>query len=147
MQFVKTPLIIIDGMDRSGKTSLIDYINKRINYQRLLIERGPITSKAYCEIFNRNDPSVFDELENFIINIPHICCVLTAPIHVIEQRFKNTNEHSLPNNTTILQNMNAILKYAKLSKLNCIFLNTFYLTFEEMYVKIVNNFNNIYKEL
>lgn len=46
-------IIILEGVDRVGKSTLKDTIHKLTNFKHFLIDRGPISYMAYCEIFNR----------------------------------------------------------------------------------------------
>jgi len=50
---VNPKIIILCGVDRSGKTTLIQEINKQCNYKHITIDRATIGFRAYCEIFKR----------------------------------------------------------------------------------------------
>lgn len=46
--------IILEGVDRSGKDSMQDEIDKQTRYKHFIMDRGPIGFKAYCDIFNKD---------------------------------------------------------------------------------------------
>lgn len=45
--------IILEGVDRSGKDSIQDAIDSQTRYKHMIMDRGPIGFKAYCEIFDK----------------------------------------------------------------------------------------------
>ena len=45
--------IILEGVDRTGKGTMQEAINKATNYKHIILDRGPIGFKAYCEIFSK----------------------------------------------------------------------------------------------
>lgn len=145
MKFNRIPLLMIDGADKSGKTSFTNYINKRTNYQRLLIDRGIITTLAYCELFDRPMSTTYVQLEKSLLSVPHICIHLFADESVIQRRFKEHNEPDLPNNTTIKQNLEIIKKYYDKSILNKIEFDTGHEVMVEMFDEVVKKFNSIYR--
>jgi thymidylate kinase len=50
---VKPKIVILEGVDRCGKTTMQQEINKQTKYKHIVVDRGPIGFKAYCEIFGR----------------------------------------------------------------------------------------------
>ena len=52
-------MIILEGVDRSGKGSLQEAIDKLTNYKHFVMDRGPIGFKAYCDIFEKGN-ELFD---------------------------------------------------------------------------------------
>ena len=128
-------LIIIDGVDRTGKTSLINYINKQTNYKPLIMDRGPIGYMAYCEIYKKKvKPSDYWFLERGLTYVPHLCVYLYANVKTIKQRFKDTNEPPLVGG--IRKHLEIYNKYAKDSKLRVIKFNTTYTTTKQIYNQI-----------
>lgn len=47
--------IIIAGVDRSGKDTLINEIDRQTKYKHITIDRGPESFQAYCDIFEKSD--------------------------------------------------------------------------------------------
>ena len=114
---MKPTILIIDGMDRTGKTSLIREINKLTDYLPLIIDRGPIGYKTYCELYSREvKPEAYDNLERELCNVKHLCVYLHASQAVIEQRFLDTGEPVLK--WSVKKNLDVYNKYYELSKLN-----------------------------
>jgi len=90
-------ILILDGMDRSGKTSVIDMINKQTGYTPVIIDRGPIGYKAYGELYNKeNRPEDYDIMEEQLKGVDHLCVYLYADEEVIEQRCRDTSEKEMP---------------------------------------------------
>ena len=48
-------LIIFEGMDKTGKTSLINEFNKRTNFKHIVLDRGAISSYVYDAIYERGN--------------------------------------------------------------------------------------------
>ncbi|PEN61668.1 hypothetical protein [Bacillus wiedmannii] len=61
----KPKLIILEGVDRSGKDSMQDAIDSITRYKHMVMDRGPIGFKAYCEIFNKDEElfKSYDQME------------------------------------------------------------------------------------
>lgn len=46
-------ILIINGVDRVGKDSFIDQVDKQTKYRHITIDRGPDGFQAYCDIFGK----------------------------------------------------------------------------------------------
>jgi thymidylate kinase len=46
-------LIILEGVDRSGKDTMWEEIDKQTKYRHMVMDRGPIGFKTYCELFSK----------------------------------------------------------------------------------------------
>lgn len=80
-------LIFVEGIDKTGKDTLVRYINEVTNYKHCVLTRGPISSMAYAKKFNREfDDSCMKSLEGSLI------VYLTADTEDLNIRFKLTNE-------------------------------------------------------
>ncbi|AJO60857.1 Deoxyadenosine/deoxycytidine kinase (plasmid) [Bacillus subtilis] len=62
-EFVKPKIIILEGVDRSGKSTLQHAINKATCYKHIVVDRGPIGFKTYCDLFSR-DPQLWDNYDD-----------------------------------------------------------------------------------
>jgi len=134
---MKPILLIIDGMDRTGKTSVIKEINKQTNYAPLIIDRGPIGYKAYSELFNKdNKPEDYDMLETSLLHVNHLCVYLFADENIIYNRCIDTNEPLIYKG--IRENLRLYKKYYDKSILNKIILDSGKYTTKEI-VKIILN--------
>lgn len=134
---MKPILLIIEGMDRSGKTTLINYINKKNNFLHLILDRGPIGYKTYCALLDKEQkPEDYDKLEKQLLQVEHLCIYLYADKKVIKQRFIETEEK--PVHKGILANLNIYTCYYVESKLNKIAFDTGIMTTEEIFLAIEN---------
>lgn len=81
-------LIFVEGIDKTGKDTLVRYINELTNYKHCVLTRGPISTTAYAYKFKRNDydDSYIESLKNSLI------IYLTADTEDLNIRFKLTNE-------------------------------------------------------
>lgn len=89
----KPILVIFEGVDKSGKTTLKDAFNKCTNFKYVVLDRFTTSSKVYARLFNRDGIEYYDEVENKIIdnfNVLVICCV--SQVSDIENRLKKANE-------------------------------------------------------
>jgi len=129
---MKPILLIIDGMDKSGKTTLINFINKKTKYAPLILDRGPIGYKVYSEIFKRqNTPADYDMLEKTLLKSKHLCIYLYADEQEIKNRFLTSGEKKVP--LGIRAHLNIYKKYYLKSKLNKLAINTTLLSVEETF--------------
>lgn len=95
-------LLIFDGTDKVGKTTLINAIDKATKYQHIMIDRGPVSYLVYDKLLNRKliHPQ-FEYLRDLcdLDTINHLVIYLHADAEMIEQRLKENNE-VLPNDLT-----------------------------------------------
>lgn len=91
---MKRPLLIIfEGVDKSGKSTLINEFNKDTNFSFVVIDRLTISSKVYDELFSRNNYDYYDNVEMEIaknFNVLIVYC--DAPNNIIEERLMKANE-------------------------------------------------------
>lgn len=80
-------LIFVEGIDKTGKDTLVRYINELTNYKHCVLTRGPISSVVYAEKFNRDfDDSCIESLKDALF------VYLNANTEDLDIRFKLTNE-------------------------------------------------------
>lgn len=62
-------MIILEGVDRSGKGTMWDEINRQTNYQHVIVDRGPIGFKTYAKIFNRSEDLIrsYESMESGLV--------------------------------------------------------------------------------
>ena len=80
----KIDTIILEGVDKTGKDTLVQYIDKVCNHKYAVYQRGNISNNAYAKIFNR---------QTYNYNMSHnvLYVLLTADIEDLKIRFKITN--------------------------------------------------------
>lgn len=93
----KKPLIIIfEGVDKSGKTTLKDLFNKITNFKYVVFDRFTTSSKVYNYMFNRDFYEYYDKVEKTLIeNFEVIIFYCTCSGKTINYRLAKANE-SLP---------------------------------------------------
>lgn len=80
-------LVFVEGIDKTGKDTLVRYINELTNYKHCVLTRGPISTSAYAYKFKRKyDDSYIKSLKDSLI------IYLTADTEDLNIRFKITNE-------------------------------------------------------
>lgn len=90
--------IILEGVDRVGKDTMQDAIDKATRYKHIITDRGPIGFMAYCVIFNKDD-SLFDEyhrMENELTKLKNVLVLyLTAETETLIDRCIKTDHEIL----------------------------------------------------
>lgn len=80
-------LVFVEGIDKTGKDTLVRYINELTSYKHCVLTRGPISTSAYAYKFKRQyDDSYIKSLKDSLI------IYLTADTEDLNIRFKLTNE-------------------------------------------------------
>lgn len=90
--------IILEGVDRTGKGSMQDAIDKATNYKHIITDRGPIGFQAYCEIFNKPKELflAYQDMEKELLFVPNVLVIyLTASTEVLIDRCIKTNHEIL----------------------------------------------------
>jgi hypothetical protein len=107
MIIIKQAVVIFEGMDKTGKTTLKEEFNKRTNFIHYVVDRGPISNIVYNNLFNREKElnDFFEKLCVSIRNVNHLIVYCYANENDIKERLKKHNEE-LPENTTILKHKN-----------------------------------------
>ena len=84
----KIDTIILEGVDKTGKDTLVQYIDKICNHKYAVYQRGNISNNAYAKIFNR-------KIYNYNMYHNVLYVLLTADIEDLKIRFKITNEPNI----------------------------------------------------
>lgn len=87
-------LIIIEGTDRVGKSTLIEELHKATNYKHIINDRGVLSNIVYSQVYGRMTPELskqYKELEKQIAKTNHLVIYLTCDAKILEQRRKDTN--------------------------------------------------------
>lgn len=125
----KPILIIFEGVDKSGKTTLINAFNKATNFKYVVLDRLTTSSKVYNDLFKRDNREYYESFENAIkknFNVFVILCECNNEI--IERRLIDNNE-KLPK------------ELIEISKVKESFYNEVYESFERY--TIINTENDI----
>ena len=125
----KPKLIILEGSDRCGKTSLQLALNKRFKYNHIILDRGPVGFQTYHEIFDR-DPQTKEylKMEKQIRKTNHLMIYLECETWEQIIRCKNTNEEI----QDFDYHKEVYRKYYNKSKLNKVKIDTTFCSTEEI---------------
>lgn len=85
-------LIIFEGMDKAGKTTLIRELNKRTDFEHIVLDRGVISSYVYNDIYSRDKREGYNFFVDMIKTQPHLIFLCVASKDTIERRLMQANE-------------------------------------------------------
>ena len=89
----KPILIIFEGVDKSGKTTLKDLFNKKTNFGYVVLDRLTTSSKIYNNFFERDRLEYYENFERSVTKSFNVLVVLCeCETEVIVERLKNANE-------------------------------------------------------
>ena len=94
--------ITISGIDKSGKTSVLNALNKITNYQHFIIERDTTAVLFFAKLLHRPiDYSAYKQLIRQFQAFHHLAVFLYADPQIIGARFAVHDEPQLPGNLSI----------------------------------------------
>lgn len=150
-------VVIIEGVDRTGKDTLQQSLNKLTDYKNMVMIRGPIGFLAYNKIYNKGvNPQEYLALENQLKQVNHLVVYLTADTDELLHRFIETNEEPLReekanSNVSRRQTIEIHKKvheiYYEYSALNKMTIDTTNLTTEEVAEKVIKQINKTYHKV
>jgi thymidylate kinase len=107
---MKQQIIIFEGVDKSGKTTLLNKFNKETNFKYWVMDRSIISSLVYNELFKRNDEDYYISiLETMLENFDILFVYCYADIKDINERLYLHNE-SLPKELSRIEKVQKLYK-------------------------------------
>ncbi len=100
---VRPFIVIFEGMDKSGKSTLLHAFNKTTDFLHFVIDRGPISNLVYNQIFSRNYGVDYSGMIDHITKHDHLIVYCKADKEVVTKRLLDNNE-VLPNHSIYEQN-------------------------------------------
>lgn len=89
----KPCLIILEGVDRTGKTSVQRSLDILSDYRNFVMIRGPVGFLTYNRIYSKGvSEKDYYDLEKDIKEMRHLMVLLYAPPETLQRRAKETNE-------------------------------------------------------
>jgi len=85
-------LIIFEGVDKTGKSTLLKEVLKRTNYKHIVYDRGPVSQIVYSYLFDRDLDSSIYYVTSTLRNLKNLIVLCVADCDIIEQRLKDANE-------------------------------------------------------
>jgi len=98
-------MILFEGVDKTGKTTLARELNRRTQYRHLVIDRAFLSLIAYAQIYDR--PLYMDEL---VAETPEDLLIVycTASVRTIRDRLARENEPDIQVEKHLLAFENAV---------------------------------------
>lgn len=131
MESEKPLLIILEGMDKSGKSTLKKLINKATNYNYIVVDRFTTSGKVYAFLYGEQKENniYLNHLEEVTANNFDVLEVLCeAPLYLISARLKREARENRTGTVMpldkIMEHKSLFNEYAKKSKYDTIFINT-----------------------
>ena len=150
-------MVIIEGVDRTGKDTLQQSLNTATDYKNMVMIRGPIGFLAYNKLYNKAvDANEYLTIERQLKQVNHLVVYLTADTDELLQRFIDTNEEPLreeKDNANISRRQTIEMHkkiheiYYEYSTLNKMTIDTTNLTTEEVAEQVVKRINELYGRL
>lgn len=85
-------LVIFEGMDKTGKTTLVKEFNEITGYKHIVIDRGPVSSYVYDDIYKRGCRDSYEGFERAICSIKHLVVLCIASKSTIHRRLVEAGE-------------------------------------------------------
>lgn len=102
-------LIFFEGVDKTGKTTLVKEVLKKTNYKHVVYDRGVISQIVYDFVFDRDPDPAIKEALTYLKKANAIIFLCEAENELIEKRLNDENE-TLPKE---LSDISKIKKYFK----------------------------------
>lgn len=86
--------LVYEGMDKTGKDTLIRKVAEATGFKYVHINRGPIGYMVYDEIYNRSSEESIERFENDWNKLKNDAMViyLTTDLNIIEKRIREHND-------------------------------------------------------
>lgn len=95
---MNSKLIFIEGVDRTGKGSLMQAIHKATNYKHVIFDRGVISNIAYSMIHGRitqEQLKQYENLENQLADVNHLMILLECSTEELQRRADATQHEPI----------------------------------------------------
>lgn len=91
-------IVILSAVDRAGKDTMINEIDKQTRYKHMTMDRGPESFQAYCDIFNKGDDlkEIYKEMELELSKTDIVLAIyIDCSTEELERRCIETNHEIL----------------------------------------------------
>lgn len=107
--------LTVSGIDKAGKTSIIDEFMRRTKYINYVVDRDPSNYMALNDIQNRIQcVEQMDDYVGFLSGFKHqvdLAVLLTCQPQALEKRFRLTNEPELVGDMSFSEHQECIKGY------------------------------------
>jgi len=139
-------LVTITGIDKSGKSTLMDKFNKATNYAYYVTDRDPSTTFHFDRALDRNNIPLddYDKFMNRFRMVPGLHVCLYCPVQILIQRFQAHNEPTLPGNLTLGDHQMSIINHFLSARFeHSLFLDTSAMIASDCVEQMVHAINSI----
>ncbi len=144
---MKPLLILFEGVDKSGKTTLLAEFNKLTNFKHWALDRSFISSLVYNELFGRNDKEHYLNIQEIVKNSFNVVIVyVESDVELIKERLELHNELLPKELSNITKVKNTYLNYITNSKINYIRINTTNKSIQDCVDTIITKLSKFKKE-
>lgn len=132
-------IVLFEGMDKVGKTTLIRALNAATHYEHIIIDRGPNSYLVYDKLYDR--PYQLDHIktEMDLKNTSHLCVYCYADEEDIKERLKEAGEHWAKEQGTISEVKKMFNDTMELSDLDVLYINTSLVSVEVAISRIIKS--------
>jgi deoxyadenosine/deoxycytidine kinase len=89
----KPLLIIFEGVDKTGKSTLLGEFNKATKFSYVVLDRFTLSSKVYNKMYGRDRFEFYDNLEREVFKNVNVLTVLcTCKTEIIKERLEKFKE-------------------------------------------------------
>jgi len=141
-------LITITGIDKSGKTTLIERVSEETNFQHYILDRDPSTYCFFNNLQHRWNSPKYAQVSDYIKfsdkfkKIVDLAIFIRANPEDITNRFRDHNEGRLVGDLNIIEHQNEIERYFDYVEYpNTLKLNTSTLNINECVEEILRKLN------
>ena len=90
---MKPLVVIFEGVDKSGKTTLLNMFNKVTNFKYIVLDRFTVSSKVYDTMFHRDNRDYFTNVEkNFFTNFNVVIVYCHCKEETVRKRLVDAGE-------------------------------------------------------
>lgn len=106
-------LIIFEGADKTGKTTLLRKLLKESNYKHIVYDRGPISQLAFDILFNRNSDENLTTVINELNRLKNLVVLCKCDSDIIKQRLIDAGE-KLPKELENIERVQYVFEHISL---------------------------------
>ena len=89
-------IVMLEGVDRTGKTTLQRRLNKATNFSFMIIDRSYLTHTVYNEVYNRGvSEETYKKIEDMFLNLNSALIYLYADAEIINKRLEEEHVEEL----------------------------------------------------